>query len=89
MPQKPDPGGPARGPEGIDCICPLRYMVFCQTKKFWPIMPANLSPEFLAARERYNSAKSIEEKISAVQEMLNVKLLIFMKVLPVLLCLEI
>jgi ribosome-interacting GTPase 1 len=45
-------------------------MVLRQTKKFWPIMPANLSPEFLAARERYNSAKSIEERISALQEML-------------------
>lgn len=33
-------------------------------------MPANLTPEFLAARERYNRAKTLEEKLDALQEML-------------------
>jgi ribosome-interacting GTPase 1 len=33
-------------------------------------MPANLTPEFLAARERFNQAKTLEEKLDALQEML-------------------
>jgi len=33
-------------------------------------MPANLTPEFLAARERFNRAKTLEEKLDALQEML-------------------
>lgn len=33
-------------------------------------MPANLTPEFLAARERLNQAKTDEEKLAALQEML-------------------
>jgi hypothetical protein len=33
-------------------------------------MPANLSPEYYNARDRYNSASTVEEKIAAVQEML-------------------
>ncbi len=33
-------------------------------------MPANLTPEFLAARERFNKAKTLEEKLDALQEML-------------------
>ncbi|MCS7240316.1 MAG: 50S ribosome-binding GTPase, partial [Candidatus Bipolaricaulota bacterium] len=33
-------------------------------------MPANLTPEFLAARERFNQAKTPEEKLDALQEML-------------------
>ncbi len=33
-------------------------------------MPANLSPEFLNARERFHAARSLEEKIAALQEML-------------------
>jgi len=33
-------------------------------------MPANLTPEFLAARERFNRAKTLEEKLEALQEML-------------------
>jgi ribosome-interacting GTPase 1 len=33
-------------------------------------MPANLTPEFLAARERFNRAKTPEEKLDALQEML-------------------
>jgi ribosome-interacting GTPase 1 len=33
-------------------------------------MPANLTPEFLAARERFNKAKTDEERLDALQEML-------------------
>ncbi|HEC62999.1 MAG TPA: GTP-binding protein, partial [Candidatus Acetothermia bacterium] len=33
-------------------------------------MPANLTPEFLAARERFNKARSDEERLDALQEML-------------------
>ncbi len=33
-------------------------------------MPANLTPEFLVARERFNQAKTLEEKLDALQEML-------------------
>jgi len=33
-------------------------------------MPANLTPEFLAARERFHKAKSDEERLDALQEML-------------------
>lgn len=33
-------------------------------------MPANLTPQFLAARERFNKAKTLEEKLDALQEML-------------------
>lgn len=33
-------------------------------------MPANLTPEFLAARERFHRAKTLEEKLDALQEML-------------------
>ncbi len=33
-------------------------------------MPANLTPEFLAARQRFNQAKSDEERTEALQEML-------------------
>ncbi|MGC9530643.1 MAG: TGS domain-containing protein [Candidatus Bipolaricaulaceae bacterium] len=33
-------------------------------------MPANLTPEFLAARERFNKAKHDEERLDALQEML-------------------
>lgn len=33
-------------------------------------MPANLTPQFLAARERFNQAKTLEEKLDALQEML-------------------
>ncbi|HAF70792.1 TPA: GTP-binding protein HSR1 [Candidatus Acetothermia bacterium] len=33
-------------------------------------MPANLTPEFLAARERFNQAKTDEERLEALQEML-------------------
>ncbi|MFO8034666.1 MAG: GTPase, partial [Candidatus Bipolaricaulota bacterium] len=33
-------------------------------------MPANLTPEFLAARQRFNQAKSDEERLDALQEML-------------------
>ncbi len=33
-------------------------------------MPANLTPEFIAARQRFNQAKSDEERLDALQEML-------------------
>lgn len=33
-------------------------------------MPANLTPEFLAARERFHRSKTLEEKLEALQEML-------------------
>ncbi len=33
-------------------------------------MPANLTPEFLAARQRFNQAKSDDERMEALQEML-------------------
>ncbi len=33
-------------------------------------MPANLTPEFLAARQRFNQAKTDEERLDALQEML-------------------
>ncbi|MDH7602353.1 MAG: 50S ribosome-binding GTPase [Armatimonadota bacterium] len=32
-------------------------------------MPANLTPDFLAAQEKYREAKTIEEKIAALEEM--------------------
>lgn len=35
-------------------------------------MPANLPPEYLAAEERLRQAKSVQEKITALQEMLSV-----------------
>ncbi|RLE34353.1 GTP-binding protein HSR1, partial [Candidatus Acetothermia bacterium] len=33
-------------------------------------MPANLTPEFLKARERFRRAKTPEEKLTALEEML-------------------
>jgi len=33
-------------------------------------MPANLSPEFIAARQRFNQARTDEERLDALQEML-------------------
>ena len=33
-------------------------------------MPANLSPEYYEAEERYRSAKSVEEKVAALEDML-------------------
>jgi len=41
------------------------WYAFCQRA-----MPANLTPEFLAAEEEYRQAQSIEEKIAALQKML-------------------
>jgi ribosome-interacting GTPase 1 len=35
-------------------------------------MPANLPPEYLAAEERFRRAKSLQERIAALQEMLSV-----------------
>ncbi|RKZ24904.1 GTP-binding protein HSR1, partial [bacterium] len=33
-------------------------------------MPANLTPEFLKARERFRAAQTPEEKLAALEEML-------------------